>query len=456
MSLHRAALGLLLLMSILVSRGNAQPATSAPATPLHSLISRVWLSGQANTVIQGHRPFRSPYEGAKSFRSGVSGRASHVLTLYTGLRLSESTSLLFDVERTSGANLSKAAGMAGFPNLDTVGAPNSNPYIARAMVHHSFRLGGGTVKLNRGPLQLAEAAAGHRLEIYAGKFSIPDFFDVNSVGGDSHYQFLNWSSNNNAAYGYPAETRGYTYGILLEYHFHDWAARFAEALQARADNADSIDFNIGRAHSEHFELEIPLRLIPHRVGLMRGLSFVNYGSLALYRDAVAGRPDGGGGRPDFANHRQPRRTYGFGLNLEQELTQSLRAYARLGWNDGKSESRNNTEAGSAVSGGFDFTGKRWRREDDKFGAAFATSALSRDHRAYLALGGIGAVLGDGGLSYGKEKLAEFYYTARVRSGIYVTADVQRIWNPGYNRDRGPTLVAALRVHLEAWVLKEPR
>jgi hypothetical protein len=28
------------------------------------------------------------------------------------------------------------------------------------------------------------------------------------------------------------------------------------------------------------------------------------------------------------------------------------------------------------------------------------------------------------------------------------ADVQRIWNPGYNRDRGPVWVGSLRLHVE--------
>ncbi len=37
-----------------------------------------------------------------------------------------------------------------------------------------------------------------------------DFFDNNSVGSDSHLQFTNWAIDNNGAYDYAANTRGYT------------------------------------------------------------------------------------------------------------------------------------------------------------------------------------------------------------------------------------------------------
>jgi high affinity Mn2+ porin len=43
--------------------------------------------------------------------------------------------------------------------------------------------------------------------------------------------------------------------------------------------------------------------------------------------------------PDITAHcRQGRVKYGFGLNTEQELTQDLRAFGTLGWNDGANES----------------------------------------------------------------------------------------------------------------------
>ena len=107
-----------------------------------------------------------------------------------------------------------------------------------------------------------------------------------------------------------------------------------------------------------------------------------------------------------------------------------------------------TEIDQSVSAGFDLHGQRWHRQDDKLGAALVSSGLSEDHREYLQLGGSGFLLGDGNLSYGRETIAETYYTAKLWGGIHVSFDVQRVWNPGYNRARGPVLVSAVRLHLE--------
>lgn len=449
---------LLFMLLLAAHSASAQSTSSSDSQPSGSpgFFSRLWLSGQVNLVAQGHGRFRSPYEGSNSFRSAASTKVSRVLTLYTGLRVSNNTDIIFNLEQTSGANLSGALGLAGFPNLDTVAVPSTKPYVARALLHHSFSLGGKSVDVNRGPLQLAPRLPEKRLEVYAGKFSMPDFFDVNAVGGDSHFQFLNWSMNNNAAYGYPAETRGYTYGLVLEFHQPRWTARFAEALQAKADGPDEIDTRIARSHSEHFELELRASLLSKRVGVVRLLSFRNHGPLALYRDAIGEFQSNSVLVPDTTRQRRPNRKYGFGLNLEQELTPDLRAYVRFGWAEGRAESLANTDANQALSGGFDHSGMRWRRPDDRFGCAGALTGISRDHRNYLALGGKGAVLGDGRLNYGWEKTMELYYTTKLRPGIYFSVDLQRISNPGYNRDRGPLFVTSLRLHLEASLFSAPR
>jgi carbohydrate-selective porin OprB len=66
----------------------------------------------------------------------------------------------------------------------------------------------------------------------------------------------------------------------------------------------------------------------------------------------------------------------------------------------------------------------------------------------LALGGLGFLLGDGALRYGREQIAETYYTAHVWRGVFGSVDVQHVANPGYNRDRGPVTVAGVRLHVD--------
>ena len=73
--------------------------------------------------------------------------------------------------------------------------------------------------------------------------------------------------------------------------------------------------------------------------------------------------------------------------------------------------------------------------------------VSALHRAYLAHGGLGFVLGDGRLNPGRERLVEAYYAWSMRPWATLTPDVQCVWNPGTNRDRGPVKVWGLRLRL---------
>src|SRR6202011_1668125 len=75
-----------------------------------------------------------------------------------------------------------------------------------------------------------------RLEVRFGKFSLVGFFDQNSVGSDTHFQFMNWTVDNNGAYDYAADTRGYTVGVTADYEDRNWGVRFAEALMPKVAN----------------------------------------------------------------------------------------------------------------------------------------------------------------------------------------------------------------------------
>ena len=105
-------------------------------------------------------------------------------------------------------------------------------------------------------------------------------------------------------------------------------------------------------------------------------------------------------RPDVAAARQQTRVkYGFGLNLEQQLTAHCRMFARAGWNEGRYESFAYTEVNQTMAAGAQWSGAAWKRRADKVGVAAAWNAISGDHRRYLELGGTGLLLGDGRLTY---------------------------------------------------------
>jgi hypothetical protein len=406
---------------------------------------------QANFIRQQHQEFLAQYSGANSLQPGAEHATSMVETLYTGFQISNRMEILFDLESAGGAGLSNALGVAGFTNVDVVRNPTLGeaPYVSRVMLHYTIPLSKETTEATRNPLSLASTVPVRRLEIRFGKMSTVDFFDLNSVGSDSHLQFMNWSLVNNGAYDYAADTRGYSYGLVMEYYAQSWAARFGEMLMPTVANGITLDWNLARARGENFEFESHPALLPKRGSTVRVLAFVNHANMGSYREAIDGYLSGKHSVPDVTLYRkQGRVKYGFGLNAEQELTRFIRAFGRLGWNEGANESFAYTEIDRTAEVGADFRGKPWRRPQDKIGAAFVANAISGDHRRYLALGGSGFILGDGALNYGLETIFETYYTAHVWRGISCAVDYQHVANPGYNRNRGPADVIGFRVHVE--------
>ena len=451
---HGYSLRFLLAFFILTTWPASAQETEAPGLSLAGEITfwdRFWVSFQANFIRQQHSEFEARYSGPNSFTPGKDHATSRVETLYTGFQITPRLEILADVESAGGAGLSSALGIAGFPNVDVVRNPSlgEDPYFSRMMLHYTIPLSKETTEATRNPLSLASTVPVRRLELRAGKMSTVDFFDLNSVGSDSHLQFMNWAIVNNGAYDYAADTRGYTYGLVAEYFDRAWAARFGEMLMPTVANGITLDWDIARARGENFEFEYHPGLLQNRSTVLRALGFVNHADMGSYREAVDAYLAGKEAVPDIViTRKQGRVKYGFGLNGEQELTHLWRIFGRLGWNDGGNESFAYTEIDRTAEAGSDFRGKPWHRPDDKVGAAVVVDGLSGDHRRYLALGGEGFILGDGGLNYGLERIFETYYTAHVWRGISVAFDYQHVTNPGYNRDRGPASVVGFRVHVE--------
>jgi high affinity Mn2+ porin len=427
---------------------------STPTTVFpHSSTAPWWVSGQINIVFQAHPPFHALYSGPNSLSSHGEHATSRVLTLYTGYELSKHTEALFDLESAGGRGISDALGMAGFTNVDVVRNPSlgSKPYVARAILHQVFALSrdGDEKESERTSTSLFTKLPVRRLELRAGKMSLADYFDVNSVGSDSHLQFLNWTDVNNGAYDYAADTRGYTVAAMAEYQDRNWGIRFAEALMPKEANGPKLDFDLLRARSENIEFEFRPELRKQQATVVRLLSFINHADMGSYREAIQAFLAGIDARPTIEAHRkQGRIKYGFGLNAEQEITKTVRAFGRLGWNEGQNESFAYTEVDQTMEAGADWRLERWHRPNDKVGMAFITNGISRLHQLYLALGGTGFLLGDGRLTYGREDILESYYTAHLWRGVFIGPDLQYAVHPGYNKDRGPVIVPGLRLHLE--------
>src|SRR5579863_2785430 len=417
----------------------------------HLKDTRFWLSGQANFVFQTHPDFHALYSGPHSLNPNYEKATSRLMTLYTGVRFNNSTEFLLDLEEAGGAALTLGFGLAGNTDLDIVRNPllSKAPYLGRGMFHKVFALSEDKVENQRNVFSLFEELPRRRLELRFGKFSMPDFFDVNSVGSDTHFQFLNWTTDNNGAYDYAADTRGYTVGATADYEDRNWGFRFAEALMPKVANGIDLVWKPWQAHAENFEYELRHGLIPKKAGVVRLLAFTNYADMGIYRQAVANFEAGRTPIPDITNHPwHITRKYGFGVNVEQNLTHYLTAFGRFGWDNGRTESFAYTEDDQTFSGGVGASGAWWHRKQDRAGVAFVTNGICKYHQTYLADGGLGFLLGDGGLNYGRENIVESFYTVHVWRGIYLAPGLQHVNNPGYNRDRGPVTVPTFRAHVE--------
>ncbi|HTU49227.1 MAG TPA: carbohydrate porin [Acidobacteriaceae bacterium] len=443
--------------------------TTSPALPLntpppgqtqltffpHSDTARYWISGQANSIFQMHGNFHSPYQGPNSFTAPFQYKASEVGTLYLGYQLNKNpryeTDVLYDEENAGGRGLSQAFGLAGFTNLDVVRNPNlgPTPYLARVELHQTIGFSNEMVPQERGPFALATQVPVRRLDLRIGAFGLPDTFDGNAVLSDSHLQFMNWTVDNNGAWDYAADTRGYTRGVVIEYQDRIWALRYALALMPTVANGITLDWALRRARAQNMELEIRKGFLPGRDGAIRVLAYGNNAHMGDYREAVNHYLEGLTPTPEITSvEKYDTLKYGFGINVEQDVTPNFRLAGRFGWNEGQHESFAYTEDDQTFLFGADYAMSRWHRKFDKLGIAFVTNAIKKDHQNYLRLGGLGFLLGDGNLNYAREDILEGYYNIHAWRGLYYAVDYQNIQHPGYNQDRGPINVESFRLHID--------
>jgi high affinity Mn2+ porin len=408
------------------------------------------LHAQATAVGQEHGAITSPYSGPNSLNGGSESHTSLTGTLYLGRSLWKNAEAYVDGEMAAGSGLSGTHGVAGFPNGEIYRVDNPKPKasLARVYLKQMFALGEATENKEDDLNQLARSVPQSRLTLIGGKFSLNDFFDDNTYSHDPRTQFLNWALMDNGAWDYAADTRGYTWGLFAELNFPNWAFRYARVMEPKEANQMKMDTNLAQAHADNFELEGRYKL-ESRPGKARLMTYVNHSHMGAYRTTI--------NTPSMNMDVTQSRTYtqkvGYGLNVEQEVFDNIGAFARAGWNDGKTETWAFTEIDRTLSLGTSLNGKIWGRADDAFGLAILWNGLSPDHRDYLAGGGSGFILGDAqtgkkGLSYATENVLEAYCSWKVLKYLALSADFQYVSNPGMNRDRGPVPVFAARLHGE--------
>ena len=400
------------------------------------------------TIITQNKPgFHADYSGRNSLSPLTETQSSLTTTFFMGARLWKGAEAYFAPELSGGAGLSQTLGIAGFPNGETfrVGGVQNKIYIGRLYLKQTFEWGSEKDTLESDPLQMAGLQSKHYFSFAAGKFNMGDFFDQNNFSHDPRSQFMNWALMDNAAWDYPANTRGYVLGAYAELGQPAWVLRFALTMVVTQANSSTWDAKILKANTQTVEYE-KRYTIRGQKGALRLLGFLNNGKFGIYNQAIAKNPKA----PNVdSTQAYGRHKYGFGINTDQFLTKDFGLFARASYNDGHTQTWFFTEIDRSITFGGVLKGTRWKRNDDEVGLAFIGNGLSAPHRNYLADGGYGFLIGDGKLNYAPELIAEFYYKFDAyQRKFFLSPDYQFIINPAYNKDRGPVNVFGIRAHVE--------
>lgn len=371
---------------------------------------------EATVATQAHDKFAAPYSGRNSLRPSKESATSVVMDLSVTLHPWPGGEITLQPELAGGRGLSSTLGIAAFPSGEVyrVGNPDPTLIVANAVV-----------KQAAGPFTIS-----------AGKFSVLDLFDKVPLSDDPHTRFMSWGLWGSAAYDYPADVRGYSWGAAADLTRGWWSARAGMFLEPTAANGAILerDVTVARGLVAEFEAR-------SENAAVRLLAFLNTAHMGSYQQAVARHVD-------VAQTRAVGRTKaGMAASANWNPSAGVGLFVRASFNDGQNETWAFTEIDRSVAAGAVQSGGRWGREQDEAGVALVVSGLSARHREYLAGGGYGFLIGDGALTYGAEVLGELFYRAALTSQISVGVNYQPVFNPAFNRDRGPVHIFTGRAHV---------
>jgi Opacity protein and related surface antigens len=417
-----------------------------PKTSLTDPESDRWeIHGQSTYLPQGYPGFRALYTGPNSLTPAPQAQATWSNSLFLNARLWEGGEVYYNPELLQGFGLNDTVGAGGFPSGE---AQKSNfPYphynTSRLFLRQTFGFGGEQEEWTSGPSQLAGKVDVSRLTIQVGKMAVTDIFDGNAYAKDTRKDFMNWSMWAPGAFDYSADKLGLTYGATAEFNQKQWALRSGYFLMQSVSNSNNFDTKVFERGTYVVELENRYSLFD-QPGKLRTIAWLNSAFSGSYRETL----DNPALNLDIAQTRTGRVKYGYVVNLEQALSDEIGVFGRWSWNDGKTEIMAFADIDASLALGASIKGTRWGRPDDVIGIGGVVNALSRDHRDFIAAGGLGVLIGDGQLNYRRERILESYYAYALNKQLTLTGDYQLITNPAYNADRGPVSVFSGRLHGE--------
>jgi hypothetical protein len=441
---------------------------------LHDIGSERWnVYGQFTYISNWKQAFSAPYTNANgsinSLVPGAERSFTGSFTLFFGLRLWPGGEAYLVPEVIAERPLSDLRGIGGAIQnfeLQKTGSETPQLYRSRTYLRQTIGFGGDRIPKESDPMQLAAVVDSRRLVLTGGNFSILDMFDRSSINFDPRQALMNMAFMTHASWDFPSDARGYSWGAVAELYWDEWAVRLGQITPPVNPNQLPIDFRFWKFFGDNVELEHD-HLLLGQAGAIKLLGYRNRVNTGRFSDAIAafeanpadnaaacslhGYFNYGSGNataPDLCYVRRPNVKLGAGINIEQHVTDDAGLFFRAMYSDGRTEVDAFNSADRSLSIGAVGKGNTWHRPFDVVGAGFGMSWISHVHAQYLAMGGVDGFVGDGYLRQAGEGVVDVFYSVNLVKAIWLTADYQHLWHPGYNADRGPVEIVSGRVHAE--------
>ena len=414
-----------------------------------------WFSihAQSTYIWQQKDNFRSPYYGQNSLtnQSEGGGGKSYTwsVTGFFGTRLWEGAEAYYNPEMFEGTPFTGAlVGLGGFQNGELQKGAFAPPtyYNARAFLKQTIGLGGGRLHLGTGPNQIDGDVDRNRIVLSYGKVASLDYFDQNTYSHDPRTQFQNFSLWSMGAYGYAADAKGYTYGVVGEWYQDDFIFRIARLATTTQPGGSQMDYTLRQNYIDTLELT-HAHTLWGQPGALRALVYRQYANMATYNNALNKAVNPTDTPTPLTAARSFTNSWGYGINAEQAISEDVGVFGRWSWNPGQTETLT-LDMSRSLSGGVSIKGSDWGREADTVGLGYAINGISGSEINYLSQGYYTVYIGDGQIQPRTEQVAEAYYSAELVKGLTITGDFQHIANPAYNSGRGPVNFFGFRIHGE--------
>jgi high affinity Mn2+ porin len=440
---------------------------------LHDIHDESWNAyGQFTYISNWKLPFQAPYTNANGSINSLVPDAERsftgTFTLFFGLHLWPGGEAYLVPEFVAERGLSQLRGLGGSIQnfeLQKTGSEVPTLYRSRLYLRQIFNIGGDPVEKTSDPMQLATVVGSRRIVLTAGTFTSLDIFDRNNVTWDPRQTFLNMAFMTHSSWDFAADARGYSLGGAAELYWDDWALRISRMAPPLNPNQLPIDTDLFQVYADAVELEHD-HVLFKQAGAVRVLGYRNREVAGRFSDAIAALQadpaknaaacpanafnygSGNVTAPDLCWVRKPDTKVGIGINLEQHITEDVGVFLRAMYSDGQTEVDAFDPADRDLSFGAVAKGPLWHRPFDVAGLGYAAAYISSIHAQYLAMGGVDGFVGDGHLRQAPENVVDVFYSFNLLKAIWLTADYQHIWNPGFNADRGPVEIFGGRVHAE--------